>query len=86
MAVISLEEIQRDTIWVAKMQGYRVTGTYEELEYERNSEDCRDFDISCQQPDHLKEFYDAYMEYESKNGWITISEFYKDIYLADIQK
>lgn len=80
MAKLSLEEIQRDTIWVAKMTYGRHVGTYEELKEERNSEECRDFDISCKQPEHLKEFFDAYMEYERKNGWITIPEFYNSVY------
>lgn len=84
--IISLETITKNTIWVAKMQGYREVGTKDEIGDLFYDEDCRDFDISCEQPDELKPFYDAYFAYNREHGWITIPEFYKDIYLVDIQQ
>ena len=79
--MLKLEQILNDTIWLAKMQGYRVTGTYEELKKYRESENCRDFDICCEQPEHLKDFYDKYFEYYKNNvGFITIQDFYNQFY------
>lgn len=75
--MLSLEQIMKETIWVAKMQGYRVTGTYEEMTPYRESEECRDFDICCEQPEQLKDFYDKYFQHE---GWITIQDFYNQEY------
>lgn len=81
---IELEVIERDTIWVAKMQGWREVGTYEEVRRCADSEECRDFDICAEQPEHLKPFYDMYFEYERKHGWITIPEYYKNIYVKEV--
>ena len=74
---LTLETIMRDTIWVAKMTYGRFTGTYDELEYYRNSEECRDFDISCKQPKHLQDFFSDYTEYECEHGFTYIQDFYK---------
>lgn len=77
----SLETILKDTRWVAKMTyGFRHVGTYDELEEYRESEECRDFDICCSQPEHLKEFYNKYFEYEKQHGFTTIQDFYNNVY------
>ena len=83
--ILSLEEIEAKTQWVAKMQGYRMTGTYEELKSYREDEECRDFDICCEQPEELKDFYDKYFAYNEKHGWITIPEFYNTVYAVQYQ-
>lgn len=77
---LTLEQIKKDTIWVAKMQGWRETGTYEEIGFLREDEDCRDFDICAVQPDHLKDFYDRYFEYEREHGFTIIQDFYNEVY------
>lgn len=83
--IITLDTIEKDTLWVAKMQGWRETGTYAEIGHLAKSEDCRDFDLAAKQPDHLKPFFDMYWKYNEEHGWITIPEFYKDIYLVEMQ-
>ena len=75
--MLTLEQIMQETIWVAKMQGYRMAGTYEEIGYLAKSEDCRDFDICATQPEQLDDFYDKYFAH---NGFITIQDFYKKYY------
>ena len=74
---LTLETILRDTLWVAKMQGWREVGTYDEIGYLAEDEDCRDFDICANQPEHLKAFYENYFEYCEDHGWMTVQEFYK---------
>lgn len=75
--MLTLEQIMQETIWVAKMQGYRMAGTYEEIGYLAKSEDCRDFDICATQPEQLDDFYNKYFAH---NGFITIQDFYKKYY------
>lgn len=84
--IISLDVILKESRWVAKMQGYRQVGTYDELKSYAESEECRDFDLCVEQPDKLKPFFDRYFAYERENGFITIPEYYKDIYLVDMQE
>ena len=74
---LSLETIMKDTIWVAKMTYGRHSGTYEEMKHFSRSDECRDFDICAYQPEHLKEFYEAYFNHEKEHGFTTIQEFYK---------
>ena len=78
--MLTLETIMLDTIWVAKMQGYRMTGTYEEIGFLADDPDCRDFDLCAKQPDHLREFYDAYWAYEQAHGFVTVQDFYRDVW------
>lgn len=75
--MLTLDTILKDSIWVAKMQGWRTSGTYEEIGHLFKDEDCRDFDLSCQQPEHLNEFYEAYWKYD---GFITVQDFYNQYY------
>ena len=75
---LSLDTILKDSLWVAKMQGWRKIGTYEEIGDLSKNEECRDFDLSAEQPDHLKDFYEQYWEYDRKNGFITVQDFYND--------
>ena len=35
------------------------------------------FDIAAKQPEHLRDFYDKYFEY---NGFITLKDFYDQFY------
>lgn len=73
---LTLETIMADTLWVAKMTyGARYVGTYEELSSYGESEDCRDFDICANQPEHLRDFYDRYFSYCEENGWTIIPEY-----------
>lgn len=83
--LIALDTIMNESLWVAKMQGWRETGTYAEIGHLAKSEECRDFDLLANQPEHLKPFFDAYWAWNKEHGWITIPEFYKDIYLVDMQ-
>lgn len=75
--MLTLEQIMSDTIWVAKMQGWRETGTYEEIKRFADSEECREIDICANQPEHLKEFYDKYFAHD---GFITVQDFYNQHY------
>lgn len=75
--MLALDQILNETIWVVKMNGYRLSGTYEEMKHYSESEECRDFDIAAEQPEHLKDFYDMYFNHK---GFITIQEFYEEYY------
>lgn len=74
---ISLETIKRDTMWVAKMHGWRAVGTYDEIGHFAKEEECRDFDICAEQPEHLKEFYSMLFDYEEEHGFTFIDDFYR---------
>lgn len=78
--MLTLDTILKDTVWVAKMVGYRDKGTMDEIGFLRDREDCRDFDLCAEQPEHLKEFYDKYFEYEREHGFTIIQDFYNDVY------
>jgi len=75
--MLTLDKILQDTIWVAKMQGYRMSGTYDEMKEYAKRSNCRDFDICGNQPEHLKEFYDLYFAHD---GFITVQDFYNQHY------
>ena len=77
---LSLETILKDTRWVVKMTYGRFAGTYDEIKCLSESEECRDFDICFHQPEHLKDFYDGLFKYEYENGFITIQEYYEQVY------
>jgi len=78
--MLTLETITKDTIWVAKMNGWREAGPYEQMKHLAESDECRDFDIAAEQPEHLKEFYDAYFDYEREHGWTLIPDFYNNVW------
>lgn len=82
--MLTLEQIKKDTIWVVKMNWGRMSGTYEEMKpYIDADEDdnyCRDHDICCEQPEHLKEFYDGYFEYDREHGFTFIDDYYNNVY------
>ena len=86
--VISRQTIHDETLWVAKMQGYRSVGTYDEMGYLAHDFDCRDFDTvwSGGQPDSVRPFWEAYEAYGEANGWLTIDEFYRDVYAVEALK
>ena len=82
--MLTYETIKKDTRWVAKMNGYRVSGTYDEIRHYADDEECRDFDISCKQPDHLKEFYDMYFGQDSlpySERIYLLKDFYDQVYV-----
>ena len=78
--MLTLETILKDSIWIAKMNGWRQAGTYDELSDLREDEDCRDFDLCSEQPEHLKSFYDAYWKYDKEHGFTTVQDFYNTVY------
>lgn len=83
MCMLSLETIMSKTLWVAKMNGFRKVGTYEEVKSYGESEECRDFDICANQPEELKPFYDKYFAHQ---GFITVQDFYNNIYSKTAEK
>lgn len=81
--MLTLDAIQKDTMWVGKFEsGGRTIGTYAELE--PMMDEFRDFDVSSNQPSHLKKFYDSYFAYSRKNGWITIPDYYNNVYAKEV--
>ena len=88
MGKLSYEVIDRDTLWVAKMQGYRQVGTYAEVGHLFHDPECRDFDTLCikGQPEHLREFYTEYFAYCDKEGWLTIPDYYNKVYNPKTKK
>ena len=84
---LSLETILKDSIWVVKMNWGRLSGTYEEMKpyIEMDEEDsyCRDHDLCCEQPEHLKDFYDGYWKYDEEHGFTTIQDYYEKVYAVN---
>ena len=78
--MLTLETILNESLWVAKVGGCRFTGTYKEVESWKDDEDCRDFDLLANQPEHLKPFYDAYWKYDEEHGFVTVQDFYNNVY------
>ena len=83
--IISLETIKKDTLWVAKMYGWRAVGTYDEVGHYAKEEECRDFDLCCAQPEHLEEFYELFFAYEEEHGFTFLDDFYP-IYVEEMAK
>lgn len=81
--MLTLDQIMNESIWIAKMNWGRMSGTYEEMKHYAEDEECRDFDLCASQPEHLQEFFDRMYEWSRKNGWITIPDYYKDVYLVE---
>ena len=78
--MLTLDTIMKDSLWVARMTyGYRFVGTYEEAKRWAEDEECKDFDLCANQPEHLEEFYTAYFTY-SRSRWITVQDFYNNIW------
>lgn len=75
--MLTLEQIMSESIWVAKMNGWREVGTYEEVKRYGESEECRDFDLCAEQPEHLKDFFDKFFAH---HGFITVQDFYNQYY------
>lgn len=78
--MITLRQILSETIWVAKMDGWRVAGTYNQMKRYAEDENCRDFDIAADQPAKLKMFYKEYFDYGRTHGFITVQDFYMKHY------
>lgn len=78
--MLTLETIKKDSLFVVKMQGWRTVGTFDETHHLMESPECRDYDLCAKQPDHLKEFYDAYWDYELANGFVDVDEFYNSVW------
>ena len=59
---LSWDYIDKNTLWVAKMMGYRKVGTYEELKPYMDSPELRDVDTLVweAQPEELQEFHKDY--------------------------
>ena len=81
--MLTLKQIMDEAIWVVKMQGWRTSGTYAEIERYAKDEECRDCDLAAQQPEHLQEFFDRFWKWSSEHGFITVQDYYKDVYLVE---
>lgn len=79
--MLSLQKILDESLWVAKMQGYRKCGTYAEIGDLADSEDCRDFDLAATQPEDLMDFYDGFFKHR---GFITIQDYYHNFYAKGV--
>ena len=84
LEMLTLEQIKKDTIWVVKMNWGRLSGTYDKmLPYIEEDDEysyCRDYDVCCEQPEHLKEFYDGLFKYEEEHGYTLIDDYYNNVY------
>lgn len=81
--MLTLDQIMKESIWVVKMNWGRMSGTYEEMKSYADSEECRDFDLCAEQPEHLKAFFDGYEDWIHEHGWMIIPDYYKDVYLVE---
>lgn len=84
--MLTLDTVLKDTIWVAKMNGFRETGTYDEIKAIADNDDCREMDICCEQPAHLKDFYNQYFNYSDEHGFITVQDYFNAVYARTIHK
>lgn len=84
--MLELATIMNDTLWVAKMQGWRDVGTYDEIGHLAQDEECRDFDLAAKQPDHLKDFYEKFWAYDREHGFITVQDFYHLHYAPEMNE
>ena len=85
---ISRQTIHDETLWVAKMCGYRTAGTYAEVGYLFYDEDCRDFDTVCAegQPESVRPFWEAYEAYANEHGFVLVDDFYRNVYAVEALK
>lgn len=81
--MLTLDQIMNESVWVAKMQGWRQVGTYAEVGHLASDEECRDFDLCANQPEHLQAFFESFWDWSGKHGFITVPEYYKDVYLVE---
>jgi len=86
--IISLQQIHDESLWVAKMCGWRHVGTHGEVGHLFYDEDCRDFDMVCAegQPEHLRPFFEAYEAYEAEHGFTFLNDFYRNVYAVEALK
>ena len=78
---LSLQEILDESIWVAKYTNrYRQTGRYADLEGDDNIRDL-DLIVLEGQPAKLQPFFKDYYDYEDKHGWITIPDYYNQVWV-----
>lgn len=89
MKKLSLEKIMNDSLWVVRHStGYRFCGVYDTCQvHMENCEDSdydyvKDFDLVCyeQQPEELQQFHKEYFEYGCEHGFITIQDYYDNVY------
>lgn len=81
--MLTLDTILKDTLWVGKFEyGGRIASTYAELEPMQDQ--FRDFDVSCQQPPYLEKFYEEYFAYCDAHGWMTIPNYYNNVYVKEV--
>ena len=79
--MLSLQKILDESLWVAKMQGYRVSGTYDEIGYLAESEDCLDFDLAATQPEDLMDFFEGFFKF---GRFVTIQDYYHTVYAKGV--
>lgn len=77
--MLTLETIKSESLWVAKIGGTRIVGTYAEVGHYWNDSACRDIDTLCTegQPAHLRGFWHDYYE-NNPNRVFFIDDFYKE--------
>lgn len=82
--MLKLEEIKKELCWVGKLtDGTRKVGVYDEVKafLDRNSDMFDDIDLCCKQPNHLQQFVDDWLNYDSENRcFTTLEEYYKIYY------
>lgn len=77
IAGVTLEQVQEDTLWVAKMSyGVRHVGTHDEVGNYCKDDECKDFFLCAVQPDHLKPFMERMEQLDKEHGWMTFPEMF----------
>lgn len=84
MAKLTLDQVMKESLWIAKVGGCRIVDTYDNVKGYYDDPDCRDIDLACKQPDHLQKFFDDYYNYCCKNGWMIIPDYYNNVYLKEV--
>ena len=83
MPELTLDYILENTRWVARCNGWRYVDTYDKVKaYADREEDCKEIDTVCAegQPKELIEFYKAYEAYGDKHGFMTIQDYYNNVW------
>ena len=86
--MMTYEEIMKNTRWVVKFIGHREVCDTETMRRWSNAfeDEIRDIDLSCVQPNCVKDFYDAYWKYIEEHGFTIIKDFYENVYSKEVKQ
>lgn len=76
---LTFEQIMAELVWVLKFyEGRRTTAFWNQIDM--NDDNISDVDLSAKQPAHLQAFADAFYKYTVDVAFLSIEEFYNNIW------